>query len=136
MAVVLVPPTLGIIKLTFFLLYLELFRPIKWLRYCAYIGATLSSSFYIAVTVAQFVFTTPKSGETWVDHILSGESSKGTSLTVLISAVGLVIDVYIFVVPLAAVSQLQLSPMRKLGVGLIFATGALLVQRSVRVTVH
>ena len=113
------------IKLTFFLFYYQLFKSLRWIRLSVYIGATLSSAFYGASTIANFVFTTPRHGETWVEHFVSPEQQKGTVLSVPLSAVGLAIDVVLLALPIKAVIGLQLSPKKKTGVLCIFMFGLL-----------
>ena len=113
------------IKLTFFLYYYQLFNPLRWIRISVYIGATLSSAFYGASTVANFVFTTPRQGETWVEHFASPEQQKGMVLSVPLSAVGLVIDVVLLALPIKAVIGLKLSANKKTGVLCIFMFGLL-----------
>jgi len=49
-------------KLTFFLLYLQLFRPVKIMRFSIYVGMIFTVAFYAAVGTAQFVYTTPCPG--------------------------------------------------------------------------
>ena len=113
------------LKNTFFIMYLHIFGPLRWLRLCAYIGIAFTSAFYIAVTVAMFIFATPRSGETWPEHLLSKEVGKTILLPVPISSFGVVTDLAILALPIIAVMQLQLPTRRKIGVSLIFMTGAL-----------
>lgn len=127
MQAVLPPPTMMFIKITFFFLYLQIFQPLRWMRICAYVGAVLTSSFYLAMTVAQFVSSTPRRGETWLSH-LAHENSVSRDTAVPQSVVGLAIDIYILILPIIAVSRLQLPTRQKLGVMLIFMTGLLYVR--------
>ena len=113
------------IKATFFLMYLEIFKPFRWVRISVYVGLTLLCCFYGATTIVQFYFATPKHGLSWVDYFLSPEEYKANILSIPLSAVGLGWDVVLFVLPVAAVLQLQLPTSRKIGIALIFATGIL-----------
>ncbi|MCJ1470231.1 hypothetical protein MMC07_008876 [Pseudocyphellaria aurata] len=121
----LAPPTLLFTKITFFLLYLQIFKPMRWLRISAYIGTLVTTAFYIGQTIAQFIFVTPRPGETWFDHAQSQVELKSLVVAVPVSAIGLCIDLYILVLPVIAVNQLQLATQRKFGVILIFMTGIL-----------
>lgn len=123
--VFLAPLTLLFTKLTFFLLYLQVFRPLRWLRICVYIGAPLTCSFYAAVSIVQIILTTPRPGDTWLDQSLSGRSLKATVLAVPLAAVGLAIDIALLIIPIVAVVGLQLPTKRKIGVVLIFTVGIL-----------
>lgn len=113
------------IKLTFFLLYIQIFQPMRWLRISSYVSATALCAFYGACTVAQLVFATPRSSETWSSHLVSLENAKGNVLSVPLSGVGLFFDIVILVLPVAGVMRLQLPTRRKIGVLLIFLTGLL-----------
>ena len=113
------------LKTTFFIMYLYIFGPLRWLMVCAYIGAAFTTAFYVAVTVAGFVFATPRPGETWPAHLLSKEEHKLITLPIPTSSVGLVIDLVILALPIIAVMQLQLPTRRKIRVVLVFLTGAL-----------
>ncbi|CAF9943010.1 MAG: hypothetical protein ALECFALPRED_010428, partial [Alectoria fallacina] len=117
------PITLLFIKLTFFLLYFQVFRPLRWLRISVYIGATVTCVFYGAASIAQIVFSTPRPGQTWLEHDFSGEGDKGQVLAVPLAGVGLGIDIALLVMPIAAVMGLQLPTKRKIGVMFIFMFG-------------
>ena len=123
--VVITPFSLLFTKLTFFLLYLQVFRPLRWLRLSICIGAVLTCAFYGAVTIAQTVFQVPKHGVTWLDLALSGGNINGNTLSVPLAAVGLGIDITLLVMPIAAVIGLQLPRKRKMGIIFIFMFGIL-----------
>lgn len=117
---------LGAVKLTFFLMYLQMFWPMKWLRICVYIGASLTAAFYVAVTVAQFVLATPPRSKTWFEWELSPDFQQHSKiLAIPISSVGLGIDIVLLVLPVRCVMMLQLPTRKKIGLVLIFLTGIL-----------
>jgi hypothetical protein len=119
------PLTLLFTKLTFSLLYFQVFRPLRWLRISVYIGATSTCAFYGAASIAQILFATPRPGQTWLEHSLSEETWKSEVLSVPQAAVGLGIDIVLLVIPIAAVVGLQLPTKRKIGVMVIFMFGIL-----------
>lgn len=123
--VIFTPFSLLFTKLTLFLLYFQVFRPLRWLRISVYIGAILTCAFYGATTITQIVFEVPKHGDTWLDYALSKDNSKGSILSVPLAAVGLGIDIILLVMPIAAVVGLQLPTKRKLGIVFIFMFGIL-----------
>lgn len=113
-------------KITFFLLYLQLFKPIKALRFCIYLGMIFTFGFYASATVMQFYFQTPRRGETFVSHQLRPLANKSLNLLLIpLSAVGVVIDFYILILPMVAISRLQLAKKRKIGLCLVFGTGSM-----------
>lgn len=117
------PITLLFTKLTFFLLYLQVFWLLRWLRISVYIGATLTCLFYGAVSIAQIVLLTPRRGETWLEHSASAESLKAQVLSIYLAAIGLGIDIALLVMPIAAVVGLKHK--RKRGVLFVFFFGIL-----------
>lgn len=142
MLTVVFPLTMMFIKITFFFLYLQIFQPMRWLRICAYIGAVFTSLFYLAMTVVLFISSTPRPGETWFSHLahqnhLTSDTAAPQAvgdpavpqvagdIGITQAVVGLAIDIYILVLPIIAVSRLQMPTRRRIGVMLIFLTGLL-----------
>ena len=123
---VLSSPTLGIIKLTFFLLFLQIFSPTRSMRWACYIGFICTFLVYSGFTVAWFVIGTPGPGVTWQAQFM-GPTQKGNALDYPMPVMGLIFDIYILILPLVGVSKLQLSFRRKMGVVLIFTTAILWV---------
>lgn len=120
-------PTLWVTKLTFFLLYLQIFRPMRWLRICIYLGITLSTIFYWSLSIALFVSASPRSGETWIESYVLSRIELQSKLNIAIAAGGMLIDVWLFVLPLAAIYNLHLQDTRKVGLTIIFSTGLMFV---------
>ncbi|TGO44122.1 hypothetical protein BCON_0599g00030 [Botryotinia convoluta] len=122
----LVSPTL-LTKLTLFLLYLDLFRPFKWLRICVYIGICITVLFYSTIGIMMIVWSSPHAGETWQTHLFTMEQQYAQIYASPWSAVGLGIDLFLLGLPLKAVGELCLPWRRKLVVGIVFLTGILWV---------
>jgi hypothetical protein len=112
-----------ITKCTFFLLYFQIFRPLKWLRIGIYSGLVFTIIAYLGFMIAQLALLTPHPGENWLQQYQDPREFRVDELSVPLSAVSLGIDIYIFVFPMVGISQLQLSNRRKLGVMAIFLTG-------------
>lgn len=120
-------PTYFFVKITFFLLYLQIFRPFKRLRYAIWAGLIFTTMAYAAFTITWLALATPRAGETWQTHFTSPAQLQAAVLAYPVPAVGLAIDLYILVLPLIGVYKLQLSLRRKFGVFLVFATAIVLV---------
>lgn len=127
LAIVLVPPTMMVVKLTFFLLYLHIFYQNKKLKFYIWAGAFLSTAFYMSVAITQFIFATPPNGMSLKNYYFTPRFNKTTILSVPMVAVGLGIDLYILVLPIGGVMQLHMPARRKIGVCVIFITGILFV---------
>ena len=106
-------------------MYLKMFNSVRWVRVCSIIGIVVNTSFYFSFIVVFFFFETPHSGYTWLDMGASNNVTIMVSLTLPISAVGVGIDLYILALPLIAVSGIRMEKRKKIGVILLFSTGAL-----------
>ena len=120
-----VPLAFLFIKITFFLLFLQVFKPFRWVRISWYVRIAVTSALYGALTVVQFILLTPRPGETWLSHAFDPQLWKASIVSVPMSAVGLGLDIFIFLLPTLAVLRLQISSKRKAGVIIIFGTGFL-----------
>lgn len=120
---ILVPPAMVFTKLTVFLMYLQLFRPFKFLRICVYIGATITILLYGAAEICFMVFLTPKKGQSFAFVANTTRPFKAGDLSIPIAAVGLGLDIYLLILPISVVVQLHLPTRRRIGVILIFLIG-------------
>ena len=114
-------------KLTFFLLYIHLFRPMAWLRYTSYAGATFTVLFYTALIIFTLTLTAPAPNQSWQEASQRPGQDVCLRATVGLACVGLVLDIFILLLPIAGVSRLQLSRKRKIGVIAVFMTGFMYV---------
>ena len=118
-------PALGLIKSSLFIQYYSLFRPLRWVRIGIWIGATISTLFYVAVTITTFVVSSPWPGQTLLEDVLSSHYLEFTNLVIPIGVIGMVVDWYLFVIPIPAVLTLKMSTAKKAGLLIIFMTGGL-----------
>lgn len=120
---------LGTIKVTIFLTYLELFSVLNWIRLSCYVGIALTSVFYLVLGVLYSYWGFPHGHESIVQYYVSLGNTNGPTppevASVPMSSVGLVIDIYLFIVPLLAVSRLRMTLRKKLGAASIFTAGFL-----------
>lgn len=113
------------LKDTFFIMYLHIFKILRWFRLCAYIGAAITTTFYISTTAIMLTLITPHRIETWVERHMTKELNLLAILPAAISGFGVVIDLVILLLPIIGVIPLQLPPRRKIGVICVFMTGLL-----------
>jgi len=113
------------VKNTFFIMYFQLFWLMQWLRVCVYIGGLFMTTFYIGFTVGELVIVIPRRGESLISHDLGQLYKMTIPVSVSLAAVGFVIEAYILLLPIVAVSRLHLRPRQKVGVTLIFMFGIL-----------
>ena len=110
-------------KLTFYLLYLQIFRPNRKLVYFIWAGIVVTALFYISVTIPQLYWASPRPGESWLGPLEDGQTVKTQGLALPIAGFNLGSDIYIFCIPLWGIRKLQMSRQKKIGVILVFATG-------------
>lgn len=122
---IMVTPALGLIKLSLFVQYYLLFRPLRWVRICVWMGATISAVFYVAVTITAFVLNSPWPGESFIEGILSWHYLKFAQFSIPTGVIGMLVDWYLLILPIPAVLTLQISTAKKIGVLIIFMTGTL-----------
>ena len=111
------------VKLTFFILYWNIFNPFRWLKFGIIGGAGIVVSVYTAFMIACLVGSVPPPGRSWLEGPKTGSESIGERLTIPLAVVALVSDVYILILPISGVLRLQLSRKRKLGLSMLFMAG-------------
>ncbi|KAL8736913.1 MAG: hypothetical protein Q9181_002209 [Wetmoreana brouardii] len=112
-------------KLSLLWLYLEVFRPNRQLRYAIYFGMTFTTLFYTSTFIAFCILAVPRPGESWIGTLLSDGVAQLIPLSIVQGAVNIATDLYIFLLPIPGVLQLQYSTKKKVGVCAIFMTGLL-----------
>lgn len=128
LVLILPPPTFLFLKITFFIMYRQVFGPMRWMRICAALGAIFTTLFYTIVFVYIIIFTTSHKKETRLYHESTPLQRLNGKFSIPQSGVNLALNLYILVLPIVAVTKLQMAPRRKVGIILIFMTGLLLVK--------
>lgn len=118
-------PGLGLIKCSFFIQYYQLFYPLRWIRISIWIGAIISTIFYVTVAITAFILESPWPGETFLEGLLSQHYIKYAQFAIPLGVIGMLVDWYLFILPIPAVWNLKMSTSKKLGVISIFMTGGL-----------
>lgn len=119
-------PFIWFIKLSLFLLYLEIFGSQRWMKYSIYLGITISGLFYFSLMTALLILCVPRDGQSqasYLSAIASPRCARSKTINLVGGVLNIVTDFYILVLPMPAVLSLQLSARKKIGVGAIFLTG-------------
>ncbi|KIM99686.1 hypothetical protein OIDMADRAFT_146316 [Oidiodendron maius Zn] len=114
--VIIQQPTLLATKLALLGLYYQLFAPKPAMRYTIIVGIVTCSIIYISFMIIWITIRNHLAEIVMVDRIKLAQS-----------ILNLATDVYIFVVPLIAISGLKMSRSQKIGVTAVFLTGSLAV---------
>lgn len=113
-------PTIFFTKLCLFILYYRLFNPSTTMRYLIYFGVAFNVVFYITYTFFYIFFCRSMKME---ETAMCGRGLKLFGL--ITTVINIIDDFYILLIPLSAISTLQLPPARKLGLLAVFFTGFL-----------
>lgn len=123
---VLFGPSAFFAKLSIFLLYLRIFGPNKKFRYVTYAGIVIIFAFYTATTVMPAVLCIRRPSETWLESQVTPRCTRNTDPLAYSQGVfGTISNLFIYLLPLRVIWQLQMPLRRKIGVSAIFATGSL-----------
>lgn len=107
-------------------LQLRLFAPKIWFRVAIYIGIALVTLVHWSNVPVYGILCTPRRGENWDMVLLSSKRCSAASThTVVTGAIGTALDIYMLILPLPIIAELNLAPRRKLGLALVFMAGIL-----------
>ncbi|APA11311.1 hypothetical protein sscle_07g060810 [Sclerotinia sclerotiorum 1980 UF-70] len=122
-------------KLSIFILYLRVFGPFgvnRVMRYLVYFGIVLSFIVYAATSVVFAVACTPRGSQTWLEALTTKRCSTGSYAPGYIQgSFGVFFDIYLFILPIWPVWNLQMKRRKKIAVTFIFATGLLAIAASI-----
>ena len=119
-------PSAFFAKLSIFLLYLRIFGPNKLFRYVTCAGIAIIFAFYTATTVMPAVLCIRRPSETWLESQVTPRCTRNSSPLAYSQGIfGVISNLFIYLLPLRVIWQLQMPLRRKIGVSAIFATGSL-----------
>ncbi|PVH97348.1 hypothetical protein DM02DRAFT_467817, partial [Periconia macrospinosa] len=124
-------PASGFVKLSLFLQYYTLFKVKRYVRISVIIGSTLTAAFYSLLTILFFGICSPRRGESILELTMSRRYTRFTKMSLGVGIISMLLDWILLVLPISAVWKIQLSVARKIGVIVVFATGALATAGSV-----
>ena len=111
------------VKLTFFILYWNIFKPFRWLKFGIIGGVVVFIGFYFICTIISIVGDAPPPGRTWFENATTIQNGASQKLSVPLGGCALVSDVYILLLPISGVLQLQLSSKKRFALIMVFMTG-------------
>ncbi|KAI1177089.1 hypothetical protein F4777DRAFT_543702 [Nemania sp. FL0916] len=122
----LVGPALFFAKAAIFLLYRQLFAADKRVRIGVYFGLAGSFLGYFATTLVFAYYSAPHVGQTWEQLLLLELENKGGGRQavpsgVTLGALSILIDLYIFILPLPTLFRLNMALSKKIQVIALFA---------------
>ncbi|KAI1114172.1 hypothetical protein F5Y14DRAFT_451353 [Nemania sp. NC0429] len=118
-------PIVFFTRVSILLFYLQVFSVDQVVRTGSWIGIFAAVIFFVPLTVADIYFEVPHLGETWVSPAYLARTHRGLPIAIVIGVVSVVVDIYLFVLPLRTISHLNLSPKRRLQMQGLFGTAIL-----------
>ncbi|KAK8050928.1 hypothetical protein PG993_002313 [Apiospora rasikravindrae] len=118
-------------KVSIFLLFHQIFEVQKPTLMAIRFGIVFTAFLYFTNIPMSAILSAPHVGETWASVLTSGRPQKDLIWGVVQSALGIILDLYIFVLPIPAVVRLQLSKKRKIQILGVFTTALVGVVASV-----
>ncbi|KAF2178177.1 hypothetical protein K469DRAFT_731838 [Zopfia rhizophila CBS 207.26] len=116
-------PAIILAKFSILWFYLRIFRIKELMHYAVFAGIVWAALTYVPNMVVSAYFCAPHLGEPWDFNVGIYCSTKGPLKWLVTSAaMSVVLDVYIFVLPIPIVMGLKLSQKKRLGILFIFTT--------------
>ncbi|KAK7949503.1 hypothetical protein PG988_016142 [Apiospora saccharicola] len=119
---------LMLIKVSFFLFYRRLFRPVAHVQVMIWVGISLVVAFAVVYTIILPIACAPWPSEQdgWMDMRMATRcATMGFHLILARCYFSILTDFYILIIPMHQVPHLRLSMRRKIGISFIFLTGLL-----------
>ena len=110
-------------KLALFLLYYRLFASKKGAKIAISLGILVNSIFYVASCIVLITLCLPRRGESWMSTSYAARCKPASKIGNVQGVYGVISDLYIFILPLPVLWNLQMPLRRKLGISAIFCTG-------------
>jgi hypothetical protein len=105
-----------------FLLYYQIFDVQKQMRIAIRVGMVFAGVLYFTNIPLAAILSAPHVGETWQSVLTSGRPQKDLIWGVVQATLGIVLDLYIFILPTPLILRLQLSKKRKIQILTVFTT--------------
>lgn len=106
------------------MLYYRLFRNKKFIRYAIIFGIAFSVIFYFGNMTVAGILCAPRVGHPW-DWTIIVKCSRETVFGVVLGIGNLALDVFLLILPMPVIFQLQLSTKKKIGILAVFMVGLL-----------
>lgn len=113
------------VKISFFVMYLNIFGLWRWMKVCSWVGGVLTVGFYGAMIIYIVAYDTPKPHRSFAQHIGAHGFKMAHKVSVPQACINLVLDLYIMVLPLIAVTRLHMSKQNKLSIIFVCMTALL-----------
>jgi hypothetical protein len=118
-------PALFFPKVAILLFYMEIFSTIRPVKIGSIVGIVMAFMAYIPASLVLAYYNAPHVGQSWDELLTNGMTEKGVPGGVVIGVASVIVDIYIFVLPLPTVARLNLRLAKRIQVISLFATAFL-----------
>ena len=115
-------PGLFFSKASIFLLFREIFTLEDWMQVAIRWGMGFNFIIYFTSIPVEAYFNAPGPNEDWQTLMLSGKPNKAIYWGVVQSVLTIILDLFIFILPLPVIAKLGLSFRKRLQVFAVFST--------------
>lgn len=115
-------PGLIFAKVSIFLLFLQIFDINRRMKLAIRIGFVLTLMTYLPNIPIEAYFQAPAAGESWEGVMASLKPMKAVYWGIVQSSLGIILDFYMFILPLPAISRLHISRTKRIQLWLVFST--------------
>lgn len=95
------------------------------MRYLVWIDFITNFATYFTGIPIEAYYNPPSPGQSWNDLMLSGKPNRAIYFGLVQSTMGIILDLYIFTIPLPILYRLQLSRKKRIQVIAVFSTALL-----------
>ncbi|KAI9167950.1 Cholesterol 7-alpha-monooxygenase [Paramyrothecium foliicola] len=118
-------------KASIFLLFQQIFEVQKFMRMSVIGGIIFTGLLYFTSIPTSALLSAPRIGETWASVLTSGRPEKALLWGVVQAALAILLDLFIFALPIPSILRLNLSTKRKVQLLCVFITALVGVVASV-----
>lgn len=118
-------PSMFFAKISLLLLYLRIFGPKKSTRYAICFGLVFAFCLYWVTIPIGAYYCAPSAGSSWTITGIAPRCNKVITLGLIQGPLNVVLDLFIFVLPIPVVMGLQMSFRKRIAVLAVFFTGIL-----------
>ncbi|KAI0891048.1 hypothetical protein F4806DRAFT_484457 [Annulohypoxylon nitens] len=129
--VLVVGPALFFPKAAIFLFYLQIFSVKRLVRIGSKIGLVVAFLAYFPASLTLCYFDAPHVGQTWDELLTSGMPQKGIPGGVTVGVASVIVDIYVFILPLPTLFSLNMALSKKMQLMALFTTAFMGIVASV-----
>lgn len=118
-------PSMFFAKVSLLLLYLRIFGLKKRVRYTIYFGLVFAFCLYWVNVPLSIYSCSPRLDEEWDIQDLGSRCNKSRLFGLFQGSLNVVLDLFIFILPIPVVMGLQMNARKRLAVLIVFLTGVL-----------